>query len=64
MNKAFPWMCAALVTLGVSAVAGHESQPITAPQITEKAVPAGVCPLGYVGVWIDSTNMECLKEMP
>ena len=64
MNKAFPWMCAALIALGVSAVAGGESLPIAAPQITAQAVPAGVCPRGHAAVWIDSANMECLKELP
>lgn len=64
MNKAFPWICAALITLGVSAVAGHESQQPSAPQVTAQAVPAGVCPRGHTGVWIDSKTMECLKELP
>ena len=64
MNKAFPWMCAALIALGVSAVAGRENQPIPAPQIAAQAVPAGVCPRGHAAVWIDRASMECLKELP
>lgn len=64
MNKAFPWICAALITLTVSAVAGHESQPQPTPSTQQRAIPPGVCEPGFTGVWVDASTMECLKERP
>ena len=63
--KALTWIACALVALSVGVVAGHESAP---PEPIAKeslaAIPAGVCPRGHVGVWADSANMECFKELP
>ena len=64
MNKAFPWIAALLIGAVVTAVAGHESAPVPAPKEEPAHIPAGVCPRGHVGVWIDSGAMECLKELP
>ena len=64
MSKAFPWICAALIALAVSAVAGRESQPIAAPAAPQRAIPSGVCEPGFTGVWVDVSTMECLKERP
>lgn len=65
LNNALPWVLAAALAFGLSAVAGasytapppeHGSQPA--------AVPAQACPPGFVGVWVDSTTAECLRELP
>ena len=62
--KALPWIAAALVALTVSAVAGGESAPVQPVSIETTVIPAGVCPRGHAGVWIEPGVMECLKELP
>lgn len=64
LNRITPWAIAALLALGLSAVAGTDFTPATEPDVLPMAVPSGACPPGFVGVWVDSTTAECLKELP
>jgi hypothetical protein len=63
-NRITPWAIAALLALGLSAVAGTDFTPAAEPDVLPMAVPASACPPGFVGVWVDSTTAECLKELP
>ncbi|WP_370682234.1 hypothetical protein [Comamonas sp. GB3 AK4-5] len=62
-NRITPWAIAALLALGLSAVAGTSFTPTAEPDVLPMAVPASACPPGFVGVWVDSTTAECLKEL-
>lgn len=62
MTQALSWIAAILITGCIGALAAQESAPATKEEPAH--IPAGVCPRGHVGVWIDSGAMECLKELP
>lgn len=64
LKKITPWAIAALLALGVSAVAGTNYSPADEAVSLPAAVPAEACPPGFVGVWVDGTTAECLKELP
>ena len=55
---------AAALAFGLSAVAGasYTAAP-PEPGPLPAVVPAQACPPGFVGVWIDSTTAECLREL-
>lgn len=63
-KTALPWVIAAALAIGLSAVAGTSYTSSTVPEIQPMAVPAAACPPGFTGVWIDSTTAECLRELP
>lgn len=58
------WVTAAALAFGLSAVAGTSYSPSPAPADAPMAVPARACPPGFVGIWVDSTTAECLRELP
>ena len=58
------WVLAAALAFGLSAVAGTSYTPEPPePGSQPTAVPAQACPSGFVGVWVDSTTAECLREL-
>ncbi len=65
LKATLPWVLAAALAFGLSAVAGTSyTSPPPDPGSQPAAVPAQACPPGFVGVWIDSTTAECLRELP
>lgn len=62
MTQALSWIAAILITGCIGALAAQESAPATNEEPV--LIPAGVCPLGHVGVWAAPSVMECLKERP
>ena len=65
LNNALPWVLAAALAFGLSAVAGasYSDEPPD-PGSQPAAVPAQACAPGFVGIWIDDTTAECLRELP
>lgn len=64
LKATLPWVLAAALAFGLSAVAGTSyTAPPPEPGSQPAAVPAQACPPGFVGVWIDSTTAECLREL-
>lgn len=64
LKATLPWVLAAALAFGLSAVAGTSyTVPPPDPGSQPAAVPAQACPPGFVGVWIDSTTAECLREL-
>lgn len=64
LKNALPWVLAAALAFGLSAVAGTSYSPPPEPMALPAAVPAQACPPGFVGVWLDDTTAECLRELP
>lgn len=65
LNNALPWVLAAALAFGLSAVAGTSYSDEPPEQVgLPAAVPAQACPPGFVGVWVDNTTAECLRELP
>jgi len=67
LKATLPWVLAAALAFGLSAVAGTSytaPTPDPDPGSQPAAVPAQACPPGFAGVWIDSTTAECLRELP
>ena len=54
-----PATLAALVLTGCAPAAADGPQAET-----PRAVPAGVCEAGHAAVWVNSTTIVCLKELP
>ena len=51
------WVAAVIVGLIVIALVGCAKARVHDPRV----IPDGVCPPGYVGVWLDEQVMHCLK---
>lgn len=66
MSTTSNWAIAALLTIAVGAIAANTDARSRDPAVTElaKAVPAGVCPAGHSAMWINSSTVECLRELP
>lgn len=65
MQTALAFMAAFCIAIGVSAMAAAESWRDASPSNTEPPpIPDGLCKPGQVGVWIDTSTVECLKELP
>jgi hypothetical protein len=65
LKAALPWVLAAALAFGLSAVAGTSyTEPPPEAGSQPAAVPAQACPPGFAGVWVDSTTAECLRELP
>lgn len=57
------WLAAIILGLIVIALAGcAKSQAQPFPVSQERAIPKGVCAKGDVGIWVDETTVQCLKE--
>lgn len=53
------WLAAVILGLIVIALVGcakHKAQEVP------RAIPKGVCAKGDVGIWLDETTVQCVKE--
>jgi hypothetical protein len=65
LKATLPWVLAAALAFGLSAVAGTSyTAPPPDPAASPPPCRPQACPPGLVGVWIDSTTAECLRELP
>ncbi|MEG1282662.1 MAG: hypothetical protein RSD57_19690 [Comamonas sp.] len=66
MRTTSNWAIAALLTIAVGAIAANTDAKSRGPAAPErsKVVPAGVCPAGHSAMWINSSTLECLRELP
>jgi len=58
------WLAAIILGLVLIALFGcAKPAPQPMPVSQERSIPKGVCAKGDVGIWVDATTVQCVKEM-